>query len=91
MGKHKQLVVAATLITAATLAVAGLSFAATKSFSKDQAITTALETHPGKIVKAYKEIKQGQEVWEVTINGDDGKKWELYYDMSGNLIKEDAD
>lgn len=91
MGKHKHMVLTAALVIATTLAVAGLSFAATEAFTKDQAITTALQTHPGKIVKAYKDVERGQEVWEVKIQGDDGKEWELYYDMSGNLVKEDAD
>lgn len=59
--------------------------------TKDQAITIALESHPGKILKAYRNVKQGQDVWEVKIEGDDGKEWELYYDMAGNLIAEDAD
>jgi uncharacterized membrane protein YkoI len=85
-------VLAVLLVVFSTLFVMGFSVAAEAAMvTKDQAITMALKTHPGKVLKAYKEVKKGQDVWEVSIDGDDGKEWELYYDMAGNLIAEDAD
>lgn len=51
----------------------------------------ALKAHPGKVTKAYKDRKNGKETWEVKIKGDDGKKWEVYYDMkTGVLVAEEG-
>lgn len=57
-----------------------MSLAAESELSKEQIIEQALRQHPGKVEKAYKERKQGEEVWEVEIKGDDGTEHELYYD-----------
>jgi uncharacterized membrane protein YkoI len=82
----------AVLMSFSLLFVASFSIAGNAAMvSKDQAINMALESHPGKIIKAFRDIKEGQDVWEVKIEGDDGKEWKLYYDMAGNLIAEDAD
>lgn len=92
MSKIVKPVVAVLLVVSSTLFVMGFSVAAEAAMvTKDQAITMALERRPGKIVKAYKDDWRGKEVYEVEIDGDDGKEWELYYDMAGNLIAEDAD
>jgi uncharacterized membrane protein YkoI len=92
MNKINKPIFAVLLVVFSTLFVAGFSVAAdTTMLTKDQAINMALESHPGKVVKAYKEVKRGQDVWEVKVNGKDGKEWELYYDMAGNLVAENAD
>ena len=65
---------------------------ATAGITKEQAIDMALKAHPGKVTKAYKDRKNGKETWEVKIKGDDGKKWEVYYDMkTGDLVAEEGD
>jgi uncharacterized membrane protein YkoI len=87
MSKIKVVLMVFTLLLVASFSIAGSAAMVTK----DQAITMALESHPGKILKAYRDVKGGQDVWEVKIEGDDGKEWELYYDMAGNLVAEDAD
>ena len=62
------------------------------TFSKEQAIEMALAEHPGEVIKAYMEKKRGRDVWEVKINAEDGKKWELYYDAeTGELVKSEYD
>jgi uncharacterized membrane protein YkoI len=92
MSKIKKSIFAGLLVAFSTLFIAGISVAAdTAMLTKEQATSMALKSHPGKVVKAYKEVKRGQEVWEVQVNGEDGKEWELYYDMAGNLIAEDTD
>lgn len=66
--------------------------AATTGITKEQAVETALKAHPGEVTKAYKDRKNGKETWEVKIKGDDGKKWEVYYDIkTGALVAEEAD
>lgn len=65
---------------------------ATAGITKEQAVDMALKAHPGKVTKAYKDRKNGKETWEVKIKGDDGKKWEVYYDMkTGDLVAEEGD
>ena len=60
--------------------------------TKDQAIAMALKAHPGQVTKAYEDTKKGKKTWEVKIKGDDGKKWEVYYEIAtGQLIAEEAD
>jgi len=49
--------------------------------TKDQAIAMAQKAHPGKVIKAYEDTKKGKKTWEVKIQGDDGKKWEIHYDI----------
>ncbi|MDG4548948.1 MAG: PepSY domain-containing protein [Candidatus Contendobacter sp.] len=60
--------------------------------TKEQAIEMALKAHPGKVTKAYEDIKKGKKTWEVKIKGDDSKKWEVYYEIAtGELVAEEAD
>ena len=60
--------------------------------TKEQAIQMALKAHPGEVTKAYEDTKKGKKTWEVQINGSDGKKWEVYYDIkTGELVAEEAD
>ncbi|RUQ36280.1 MAG: hypothetical protein EKK71_09045 [Candidatus Competibacteraceae bacterium] len=97
---HKSILMAITLALATPFTVA--TFAAEDSsataptaaheFTKEQAIEKALKAHPGKVTKAYQDTKKGQQTWEVKIKGDDGQKWEMYYDMkTGELVAEEAD
>lgn len=60
--------------------------------TKEQAIEMALKAHPGQVTKAYEDTKKGKKTWEVKIKGDDGKKWEMYYEIAtGELVAEEAD
>lgn len=98
MSKTKQLLIVSALVAAVT--AAGASFvgaevtkqAAEGMIGKEQAIELALAEHPGDVTKAYKEKKRGKDVWEVKIKGDDGKKWEVYYDAeTGALVKAESE
>ncbi|MBL8259088.1 MAG: PepSY domain-containing protein [Candidatus Competibacteraceae bacterium] len=65
--------------------------AAAQELSKEQAIERALKAHPGKVTKAYEDTKKGKKTWEVKIDGDDGKKWEVYYEIkTGQLVAEEG-
>ena len=97
----KKSITIAALTTIAVLSVSVLGLASddekttppsTGMFTKEQAIEKALAAHPGDVEKAYGEKKRGKEVWEIKIEGDDGKEWELYYDArSGELVKADSE
>lgn len=51
-----------------------------------------LKAHPGQVTKAYEDTKKGKKTWEVKIKGDDGKKWEMYYEIAtGELVAEEDD
>jgi uncharacterized membrane protein YkoI len=78
-------VLGVTAILFTSISVAG------DAISKEQAIEKALQAHSGEVTKAYQETRRGQEVWEVQIQGDDGKKWITYYAMSGELVQEEAE
>lgn len=65
---------------------------ATTAITKEQAVEMALKAHPGKVTKAYEDTKKGKKTWEVKIKGDDGKKWEVYYEIAtGELVAEEED
>lgn len=65
---------------------------ATSAITKEQAVEMALKAHPGKVTKAYEDTKKGKKTWEVKIKGNDGKKWEMYYEIAtGELIAEEED
>jgi len=96
-----------TMLTLATTLVTTSAFAASEApapepaaatapaktaITKEQAIEMALKAHPGKVTKAYEETKKGKKTWEVKIKGDDGEKWEMYYEIAtGELVVEEAD
>lgn len=62
------------------------------AITKEQAVEMALKAHPGKVTKAYEDTKEGKKTWEVKIKGDDGKKWEVYYEIAtGELVAEEED
>ncbi len=77
---------AAVALPIATTTVAG------QEITKEQAIEMALKAHPGKVTKAYEDTKKGKKTWEIKIKGDDGKKWEVYYEIkTGELIAEESE
>jgi len=83
--RTRQLLLALSLIGLSQLALAA-------PMTMEEAVARATAAHPGQVVKAYQEVKRGQEVWEVKINGEDGKRWEIYYAAdTGELIKEEMD
>lgn len=62
------------------------------AITKEQAAEMALKAHPGKVTKVYEDTKKGKKTWEVKITGNDGKKWEVYYEIAtGELVAEEAD
>jgi len=77
--------IAATL---ASVAAFSTTVALAADLTKEQATDMALKAHPGKVVKAYQETHKDQKVWEVQLQGDDGKKWTVYYTMDGKLMEE---
>ena len=103
---RKSLFVAATL--AATLCTLPASASETKEMiapatsssaavtsgkiTKEQAVEMALKTHPGKVTKAYEDGHKGKQTWEVKIDGADGKKWKVYYEIAtGALVDEKSE
>ncbi len=64
---------------------------AAHEITKEQAVEMALKAHPGKVTKAYEDTKKGKKTWEVKIDGNDGKKWEVYYEIkTGELVAEEG-
>jgi hypothetical protein len=62
-----------------------------RAITKEQAVEMALKAHPGEVTKAYEDTKKGKQTWEVKINGTDGKKWEVHYEIkTGALVSEKA-
>lgn len=83
------LLVASTLSGPTLAATAGA--APVQEISKEQAVEMALQAHPGKVTKAYQDTRKGKKTWEVQINGSDGKKWEVHYEISsGALVSDEA-
>lgn len=65
--------------------------ATAREITKEQAVEMALKAHPGKVAKAYEDTKKGKKTWEVKIDGNDGKKWEVYYEIkTGELVAEEG-
>ena len=88
MKNTKKNAIAATLVAFATI-YAGVSLAA---LTKEQAVEKAQKDYPGELIKAYQETKKGRQVWEVQIAGQDGKKWEIYYDVeTGDLVEAESE
>lgn len=85
MQNVKKWLIGVTLVSLAAFSIVVLLAA---DLTKKQVTDLALQAHPGKVIKAYKETHKGQEAWEVQVKGDDGKKWEIYYTLEGQLIEE---
>ena len=74
-----------------TAAPAATAATAAHEITKEQATEMALKAHPGKVTKAYEDTKKGKKTWEVKIDGADGKKWEVYYEIkTGELVAEES-
>lgn len=77
--------------TKAAAPAASQPASAAKEITKEQAVEMALKAHPGKVTKAYEDTKKGKKTWEVKIDGADGKKWEVYYEIkTGELVAEES-
>lgn len=82
---------AGTAFAAETKVAAPATATATHEITKEQAVEMALKAHPGKVTKAYEDTKKGKKTWEVKIDGTDGKKWEVYYEIkTGELVAEES-
>jgi len=76
---------------AAAAPAAPAAAAPTREITKEQAVEMALKAHPGEVTKAYQDSKKGKQTWEVKINGTDGKKWEVHYEIkTGALVSEEG-
>lgn len=72
-----------------TVPAAGTVAVPTQGISKEQAVDLALKAHPGTVTKAYQDTKKGKKTWEVQINGSDGRKWEVHYEISSGVLVAD--
>lgn len=91
MGNMKRVIAVVTLVAGA-LTMGSLALAGEESgkdlLSEDKAVQMALDAYPGVVVKAYKETKQGREVWEVQIKNKDGRTGKFYFDVKTHeLVK----
>ncbi len=78
-------VLAAVLTVSASMALAA-------GMTKEEATAKATAAHPGEVTKVYQEKNKGQDVWEVKIKGQDGKKWEVFYAVdTGEFVKESSE
>lgn len=58
----------------------------------NQCIKTALEKHPGGVIEVEFEKEDDKFIFEVEVQGKDGKKWELSCDAAtGDVIKDVED
>ncbi len=100
---NKRIPLTAAALLAMATSFVGATFAAetksavpatattTHEITKEQAVEMALKAHPGKVTKAYEDTKKGKKTWEVKIDGTDGKKWEVYYEIkTGELVTEES-
>lgn len=72
-------------------AVTAAASAPAHEITKEQAVDMATKAHPGEVTKAYEDTKKGKKTWEVKINGTDGKKWEVHYEIkTGALVSEEG-
>lgn len=50
----------------------------------------ALEKHPGAIIQVSLEKEDGKQIFDIDIQGDDGKKWEIECDVTTAEVVEDS-
>ena len=53
-------------------------------------IKTALEKHPGAIVEIEMEKEDGRPIFDIDIQGADGKYWEIECDAESGIVVEDS-
>jgi len=58
----------------------------TAKVTVEQAIKTANEKMPGKVIEAELEKKHGKAVWEVEVVGEDGKVTEVHVDADSGAV-----
>ena len=58
----------------------------TAKVTVEQAIKTASEKMPGKVIEAELEKKHGKAVWEVEVVGEDGKVTEVHVDADSGAV-----
>lgn len=57
-----------------------------------QCVRTALEKHPGAVIEVEFEKTEDRLIFEVEIQGKDGKSWEIICDaITGDVIKDEED
>ena len=57
-----------------------------------QCAKTALKKHPGAVIEAEFEEKEDKLIFEVEVQGKDGKSWEVICDaITGDVIKDEED
>ena len=65
--------------------------ASAPEMSKDEAVDTARKAHPGEVTRVYLDSKMGRKTWAVLINGRDGKKWIVHYEVAtGAMVAQDG-
>ncbi|MEO6423305.1 MAG: PepSY domain-containing protein [Candidatus Nitrotoga sp.] len=58
----------------------------------NQCVKTALEKHPGGVIEVEFEKEDDKSIFEVEIQGKDGKKWEVECDaVTGDVIKDEEE
>ncbi len=57
----------------------------------NQCTKTALERHPGAIIEIETEIEDGKMIFDVDIQGKDGKNWEIECDAATGEVLEDKE
>lgn len=61
---------------------------ADKHASLDKCVASAMELHPGKIVSLRAEMEDKNHQFELDIDGDDGKQWEVECDSKTGKVLE---
>lgn len=57
-----------------------------------QCAKTAIKKHPGAVIEAEFEKKDDKFIFEVEVQGKDGKNWEVICDaITGDIIKDEED
>ena len=57
-----------------------------------QCAKTALKKHPGAVIEAEFEKKEDKLIFEIEVQGKDGKSWEVICDaITGDVIKDEED
>lgn len=57
-----------------------------REMSKDQAVEMARQAYPGEVTRVYLDRKMGRKTWAVLINGRDGRKWAVHYEIATGAL-----
>ncbi len=59
---------------------------------RGESVTLLSWGNHGAVKEAEMDTENSKDVWEVKVKGDDGNKWELYYDAKiGDLVKSESE